>query len=204
MKLYFAKGACSLAVRIVINEIGLHCDYEEVDLKTKKTASGKDFLAINPKGQVPTLVTDDKEILTENAVIQQYLADMAHAEHLLPTPDHFERYKVLEWLNYVTTEMHQGVGILFKSTITNEVRDQIFLPLINKKLAFLDQHLNQHRYLNGDHFTLPDAYLYVILTWTVHFKIDLKPYPHLFHYFMELQKRPAVKKSLQEEHLIPA
>lgn len=204
MKLYYSKGACSLAVRIVINEIGLNCEYEAVDLKTKKTESGKDFYTINSKGQVPTLVTDDKEILTENAVIQQYLADTAHAEHLLPTIDRFERYRVLEWLNYVATEMHKGVGILFNGAIPNEVRDAIFIPLINKKLSFLDQHLSKSEYLHGKHFTLPDAYLFVILNWAVHFKIDLRPYQHLSRYFIELQKRPAVRKSLEEEHLVPA
>lgn len=122
MKLYYSAGTCSLAVRIIINEIGLPSTYEAVDLKTKKTASGQDFLQINPKGSVPVIVTDDNEILTENSVIQQYLADKNNASSLLPALGHFKRYRVLEWLNYISTELHKGCGPLFSPSIPVELK----------------------------------------------------------------------------------
>src|SRR5690349_19217638 len=122
MKLYYSKGACSLAVRIIINEIGLQSEYEAVDLKTKKTATGQDFLKINPKGSVPVIQTDEKQILTENAVIQQYLADTNKATQLLPALGNFERYRVLEWLNFISTELHKGFSPLFNPNVPNELK----------------------------------------------------------------------------------
>src|SRR5689334_13101143 len=108
MKLYYSKGACSLAVRILLHELGIKSEFEAVDLKTKRTETNADFLKINPKGAVPTLTTDKQEILTENAVILCYLADEYKAIELLPAPGNFKRYRVLEWLNYVATEIHKG------------------------------------------------------------------------------------------------
>src|SRR5688572_12009519 len=113
MKLYYSKGACSLAVRIILHEIGAACEFEAVDLATKKTETGMDFLKINPKGAVPTLILDDKAILTENAVIQQYLAEKYHATQLLPPLGDMKRYRVLEWLNFISTDLHKSCGPLF-------------------------------------------------------------------------------------------
>src|SRR3990167_877384 len=155
MKLYFTKGACSLAVRIIINELMLPSEYEAVDLKTKQIGTAGDFLPINPKGSVPTLLTDDGEVLTENAVILQYLADKYHATQLLSPVGDFKRYRILEWINYVATELHKAVGSLFNPSLTQEMKDKITVPIIKAKMNFVEKHLNGS-YLLGDAFTLPD------------------------------------------------
>lgn len=199
MKLFFTKGACSLAVRIIINELEIPCTYEAVDLKTKKTESGDDFLAINIKGSVPTLELDNGKILTENAVILQYLADSNQAYSLLPEVGQLSRYRVLEWLNYITTELHKTFGALFNPAFTEEMRDTIFIPMIHQKLAYVNEQLQGNQFLLGDTFTLPDAYLFVILRWAMYFKIDLKPYSHLQNFSAGLAKRKSVQESLKQE-----
>ncbi len=200
MKLYYATGTCSLAVRIIINEIGLHSEYENVNLKTKKTSTGQDYLQINPKGSVPVIVTDNNEILTENSVIQQYLADKHHATQLLPALGDFKRYRVLEWLNYISTELHKGCGPLFHPGVPQELKNDIFKPALKNKLSYVDKNL-RHKFLLDDDFTLPDAYLFVILTWLPLFKIDIHEWPHLSRYFSDLLQKPTIKKALHEEGL---
>ena len=135
MRLYYSKGACSLVVRIVIHELGLPFEYEAVNLKTKVTATGEDYLAINPKGAVPAILTDDNILLTENAVIQQYLADKAYASQLLPAVNDIKRYQVLEWLNYVTTEIHKGFGPLFNSNIPDNLKVENFYAKHYQKIC---------------------------------------------------------------------
>lgn len=201
MKLYYSPGACSLAVHIVINEIGLPAEYEKVDLQAKKTESGHDYFKINPKGSVPALEIEKGTVLTENAVIQQYLADTNKAYTLLPPAGDFNRYKVLMWLNYVATELHKGFSPLFNSAIPQEIKDQIFIPTIKKKFAYVDEQLKGHTYLLGEDFTLPDAYLFVILYWAAKMKIDISNLPNLTRYFAELGNRKSVQKTLKEEGL---
>ena len=200
MKLYYTQGACSLVVRIIMNEIGIKSEFESVDLHTKKTEKGDDFLKINPKGSVPVIKTDDGEILTENAVILQYLADTNSATKLLPGTGDFKRYRVLEWLNYVTTELHKTIGALFNPDISDEVKEKIYRPMIKTKLSFVDKNLT-HKYLLGDEFTLPDPYLFVMLTWALHFKFDLSEWPNLSRFFAELKQRKSIHQSLVEEKL---
>lgn len=200
MKLYYSKGACSLAVRILINELGIVCEYESVDLKTKKTENGVDFLKINPKGAVPVLDIGEK-VLTENAAIQQYLADRENATSLLPAVNDFARYQVIEWLNFVSTDLHKGCGPLFNPELPQEIKEQIFIPAIKNKLSYVDKHLSKNKYLVGDDYTLPDGYLFVVLRWMAHFKIDVTQWVHLSHYFSELHQRKAIQKSLQQENL---
>ncbi|OGV28471.1 MAG: glutathione transferase GstA [Legionellales bacterium RIFCSPHIGHO2_12_FULL_35_11] len=199
MKLYYTKGACSLVVRIIINELNLNADFESVNLSTKKTASGQNFLGINQKGAVPVLEINPKEILTENAVILQYLADTTKATQLLPAIGDFNRYRVLEWLNYVATDLHKGIGILFNPAVTSELREQLFIPLLKSKLTFVNNHLQDNRYLAGESFTLPDAYLFVMLLWASYFNLDLKEWGHLARYFEELKSRLSIKKALEQE-----
>jgi len=201
MKLYYTRGACSLVVRIIINEIGLRAEFESVDLRSKKTEKGDDFLKINPKGAVPTLKTNDGEILTENAVILQYLADTNGATKLLPGTGDFKRYRVLEWLNYVATELHKTISTLFNPGLPEEVREKVYKPLIKTKCTYVDKNLANHNYLLGDEFTLPDAYLFVMMTWLVHFKFDLNEWPNLQRYFTELKQRKSIHQSLVEEKL---
>ena len=201
MKLYYSKGACSLAVRIVIHELKIKAEFESVDLKNKLTETGANYLMINPKGAVPVLAIENNEILTENAVIQQYLADTHQAHHLLPPISDFKRYRVLEWLNYVTTEMHKGVGILFNPMLTEEMKNNVIKPMVKHKLNYLDHHFSEHKFLLGEQFTLPDAYLFVVLNWLQFFAIDIKQWPHLARYFAELKTRPSIEQSLLEEGL---
>ena len=201
MKLYYTKGACSLAPRIIINELNLPCEYESVDLAQKKTQSGTDFYSINPKGSVPTLITDNNDVLTEAVVILQYLSDTQDATSLLPPLNHWQRYKVLEWLNFVATEMHKGLGIFFNPAITEEMKEKIYLPVLYKRFDFINQQLTKTEYLAGSHFTLPDAYLFVVSTWAFYFKLDLTKWSAFQAYLQKIVKRPSVIKSLEEEQI---
>jgi glutathione S-transferase len=201
MKLYYSKGACSLTVRIIINELGLKADFESVDLATKRTETGKDYLTINPKGAVACLEIENK-ILTENVVILQYLADHANDTQLLPKVGNFSRYRVLEWLNYITTELHKGFAPLFNSALSPEVKEKIFIPAIKAKLGYVNKRLDKE-FLLGHDFTLPDAYLFVMLYWAAfYFKFNLAEWPMLNAYFNRLKVRDSVNKSLQDEKLL--
>jgi glutathione S-transferase len=199
MKLYYVKGACSLAVRIIINELELKSEYESVDLRIKQTETGKDFLKINPKGAVPTLQIDGGEILTENAVILQYLADKSHAAKLFPPANDFKHYRVLEWLNFAATDLHKNFGPLFNPSLAEDTKEQVVIPLLKRKFSYIDKHLHHNNYLLGDQFTLPDAYVFVMISWGKYFKFDITEWPHLSRYFTELQQRKSIQQSLQEE-----
>jgi glutathione S-transferase len=201
MKLYYSKGACSLAVRIIINELKLDCEFESVNLKEKITETGKNFFEISPKGAVPTLMLDNDEILTENTVIQQYLADHHKGEKLLPGIENFKRYRVLEWLNYMTTDVHKSYGPLFNPKVPNEMKQEIFLPNLEAKYDYVNKMLENHDYLLGNEFTLPDAYLFVTLRWLAAFNIDIKRWSNLESFFNRLMKRPSIELSMKEEGL---
>lgn len=201
MKLFYAAGACSLASRIILNEMGVAADYEAVDLKTKQTVTGQNFLNINPKGCVPTLCLENGDILTENAVIMQYLADHYQASNLLPPPGDWQRYRVLEWLNYVSTELHKGFAPLFNRDISQALKDQIFIPKLLEKLTYVDQRLQDHNYLMGTHFTLPDAYLFVVLRWVIGKKLPTQSLQHLLQYAAQLRLRKSIADALQQEGL---
>ncbi|STX51401.1 glutathione S-transferase [Legionella busanensis] len=198
MKLYYTQGACSLVERIIINELGLKAQFESVDLKEKRTETGKNYLTINSKGAVPALELDNGEILTENAVILQYLVDEAKATDLLPEIGDLKRYRVLEWVNYITTEVHKSFGALFNPKLSEQVKSNIFIPIIKSKLSFVNQHMQQP-YLMGNHFTIADAYLFVMLLWAKKFQLNLSEWPNLEQFAKELNQRASIKKSLQEE-----
>lgn len=197
MKLYYSKGACSLSVRITIHEIGIPTEFEAVDLKTKKTETGEDFLKINPKGAVPVLQLDSKELLTENSAIHVYLADITKADKLLPPLGDFKRYRVLEWLGFVTSDIHKGFSPLFHPKIPDDIKKEIIIPNLKNKFNFVDQHLSQNTFLMGDHFTIVDSYLFVMITWLKSFKIEIPK--HALRYFEELSGRPCIQQSLKEE-----
>lgn len=201
MKLYYSKGACSLSVRIAINEMGIKCDFESVDLKTKKTESGQDYWTINPKGSVGALEIKPHEVLTENVAIMQYLADTNHATNLLPPVNDFKRYRVLEWLNYITTEVHKSFSPMFNKELPTNIRDSIFIPALLKKFKYLDDHLQSSKYLVGNEFTLPDGYLFVMLTWAKKFNIFNTEWKNLQRYFDQLKQRESIKESLVQEEL---
>ncbi|MCE0724126.1 MULTISPECIES: glutathione transferase GstA [Legionella] len=200
MKLYYTKSACSLAVRIVLNELGLDFQDEEVDLKAKKTRSDENYLSINPKGAVPALQLDNGDVLTENQVILQYLADITPGQKLLPPVGELRRYHTLEWLNYVATELHKTVSMFFNPNLNEETKS-IFISVISARLNYVNEHLANRPYLMGKDFSLPDAYLFVILRWTYYFKMDLSAYKHLEQFMNLAAERPAIVTSLQQEKL---
>lgn len=200
MKLYYARSACSLAARIVLNELGLQFEEEEVDLKAKKTHSDENYLSINPKGSVPALHLDNGDLLTENQVILQYLADTIPNQKLLAPVGNLRRYHTMEWLNFIATELHKTVGIFFHANLDEETK-KLFTSIVHTKLKFVNEHLAQGPYLMGNELTLPDAYLFVILRWTHHFKMDLSSYKNIESFMNEMAERPAVMTSLQQENL---
>lgn len=200
MKLYYSKQACSLAVRILIHELGISCEYEAVNLPAKKTASGGDFYQINPKGSVPVLVLDDGKILTENAVIHQYLAEKHHATTLFPPNTQFEHYRILEWLNFISTDLHKGISPLF-SPLPEEMKEKFIRPIFLKKLSLVENHLQNNQFLMGSQFTLPDGYLFVIISWLRGLHIPLENFPNMQRYFNEIKTRKSVQQALAEEKI---
>lgn len=201
MKLYYSSSVCSLAVRIIIHELAICCDFESVDLKTKQTETGEDFLKINPKGAVPVLLLNDQEILTENAVILQYLADSNNATGLLPAVGDIKRYRTLEWLNFIATDLHRYCAPLFWSRIPENVKENLFLPVFSNKLTIVEQHLEHNKFLMGSQFTLADSYLFVILIWMAKLKMNMTPWPNLYRYFAAMKQRESVQWSLNQENI---
>lgn len=198
MKLFYYPGSCSLVVRIVLNELNIKFEDDLVDLKAKKTASGADYLAINPKGAVPAIQLDDGELVTENQVILQYLADHTPNQQLLAPLKDMKRYHTLEWLNYISTELHKSFGMFFNPAATDEMK-KVVTPMIMARFKLLNERLGQGSYLMGEAFTLPDAYLFVMVRWAHYFKMDLSSFSNLNQYIQKLHDRPSVKKSLEQE-----
>jgi glutathione S-transferase len=201
MKLYYSKGACSQAAHIILHEAGLPHDSAAVNLRQKRLDDGSDYLRINPKGAVPALELDSGEVLTENAVVLQYIADHAGAFDLLPRPGEFQRYRVLEWLNFIATELHKGFAPLFNPAAGDEAK-QLARDTISRKLDYVERQLGDRPYLLGDQFTLPDAYLFVILGWAGKMKIDLGGWPKLTDFRKRVAQRPAVRAVLEFEGLL--
>lgn len=199
MKLYYAKGACSLSVRILLHELNMPCTYELVSLHKKQTELNEDYFEINPKGTVPALVIDTGELLTESVVILQYLAERKNDLTLLPPKADFRHYRVLEWLNFLTSDLHKNCSVLFNPNIPVELKDSYFKPSLKSKLDFMNHSLEGKAFLVDDHLTIADPYCFVILSWVRLFDISLADWPNLFHYFSMLQKRPAFVASLAEE-----
>ena len=202
MKLYYAPGACSLSPHIVLNELGLAHETEAVDLKTKRTASGKDYNAITSKGCVPALMLDNGQLLTEGSAIVQYLADQAPAKKLAPANGTMERYRLQEWLNYLSAELHKGFSALFKPASPDSV--ETVRTVLDNRLAYVAQQLADKNFLLGNDFSVADAYLFTILGWGQYVGIDIGQWPALKEYHGRLFMRPAVQATLKAEGLIPA
>ena len=201
MKLYYSPGACSLSPHIILRETNTPFELVKVDLKEKKTEDGRDFRQISRVGYVPTLELDDGTVLTEGPVIVQYLAEKANATHLMPQRGTIEWYRMLSWLNFITSELHKGFGPLFKPTMPEEgkafVREQLL-----SRIAHLDQHLADKLYIMGENFTLPDAYAFTVLSWARPLKIDLSGFKNITAYLERVGQRPAVKEAMKAEGLI--
>lgn len=202
MKLYFAPGACSLASRIAALESGIELQTEQVDLASKKTASGADFAALNPKGYVPLLVLDDGSKLTEGPAVLQYLADQNPGAGLAPAHGTLARYQVQEWLNYIGTEIHKTYSVMFNPACTAEAREAAIAGL-NRRYDYVEQQLAGRDYLIGAQFTVADCYLFVTTSWGAHLKIDLlSSRPKLQGYIGRIAARPAVQAALKAEGLM--
>ncbi|HZT20901.1 MAG TPA: glutathione transferase GstA [Dongiaceae bacterium] len=198
MKLYLTPGACSLSPHIVLREAGIPFDFEVVDLAGKRTKSGKDFRAINPKGYVPALELDGGQVLTEGPAIVQYLADQKPAAKLAPPAGSIDRYRVQEWLNYITSELHKSFGPLFSPKTPDAWKEQLKVNLAGR-FDLLSRTLEGKDYLMGSTFTVADAYLFTVLSWSDHVGIDLGKWPVLKAYVERVAARPAVKAALEAE-----
>ena len=200
MKLYYAPGACSLSPHIVMREAGAKFDLEQVNLQEKKTKPGTDYLTVNAKGQVPVLEFDNGERMTEGPVIVQWIADQNPAAALVPPAGKPERYKVLEWLNFTTSELHKTFGPLFRPT-TPDAFKTISKETLGKRFDWLEKQLSGKSYLMGDKFTIADAYLFTVLRWSSRVDIDLAKWPNIKAYVERVAARPKVQEALKAEGL---
>ena len=202
MKLYFSPGACSLASHIALLEAGLDFSAERVDLRSKQTAGGVDFTTIASKGYVPALQLNDGAVLTEGPAIMQYVADQAPSGQLAPANGTLERYRVIEWLNFISTELHKSFSPLFRPTSTEDMEEAARTTL-RTRLGWLATQLEGRDYLMGSQFGIADAYLFTVLGWTGHVQFDLSPWPVLSAFTQRVGARPAVQAALRAEGLIP-
>ncbi|SFA85292.1 glutathione S-transferase [Collimonas sp. OK607] len=198
MKLYFAPETCSLSPHIVLRELGLPFELVKVDNKTKLTADGRDFLAINPKGYVAALQLANGEVLTEGTAIVQYLADLKPEAKLAPPNGSWERVRLQEWLNFITGEIHASMSPLFNAAIPDGVKT-IFKDKLVRRLGQIESTLAQQDYLLGAQFSVADAYLFTVLRWTAFFSIDLEQWQAIARYMENIGARATVKSALAAE-----
>lgn len=204
MKLYYAPGACSLSPHIALLEAGLPYDLVKVDLRAKKLENGDDFLKVNPKGQVPALGLDSGELVTEGPIIIQMIADKVADKKLAPPRDSNERYKLLEWLNYITTELHKNLGPMFSPVLADDAK-AFFRDRAMGKFKYVESQLAGHDYLMGNQFTVADGYLFTMIMWANdRLGFDLSGLPNLMAYKARVAARPKVQEALQKEGLLKA
>jgi len=201
MKLYYAPGACSLAPHIVAREAGLPVTLVKVDLSKHLTETGEDFRAINPKGYVPAIALTDGSLLTEAAAIIQYLADRQPEAGLAPVNGTTERYRLIEWLTFISSEIHKGFGPLWNPA-TPETVKAATKERLAARFAYLDATLAKQPFLTGETFTIADAYLFTVVNWTNFHGIDLSPFPNLQAFQARIAGRPAVQQALEAEGLL--
>jgi glutathione S-transferase len=201
MKLYYWPGACSLSPHIVAREAGVALDLAQLDRGERKTADGVVLSSINGKNQVPALELDDGQVLTEGPVITQYLADRKPGSDLLPEAGTMERYRVQEWLNYVTSEIHKTFAPLFRPNTPDEFKS-ISRDFLGQRYDWINGQLAGKKYLTGDKFTVADAYLFVVLRWSPRVGIDLSKWPNIIAYMDRVAARPKVQEALKAEGLV--
>ncbi|BBQ83683.1 TPA: glutathione transferase GstA [Kluyvera ascorbata] len=200
MKLFYKPGACSLASHITLRESGKDFTLIGVDLMHKRMENGDDFLAVNPKGQVPALLLDDNTLLTEGVAIMQYLADSVADRQLLAPVGTINRYKTLEWMNFIATELHKGFTPLFRPDTPEDYKPTV-RALLDKKLAYIDESLAGAQWISGARFTIADAYLFTVLRWAFAVKMDMAGYKNIADYMARVAARPAVAAALAAEGL---
>lgn len=201
MKLYYSPGSCSLSIHIALREASLDFDLEKIDARAKKTASGGDYLAINPNGYVPALELDDGQILTECSAILQYIGDKNASLKLTPPAGTLERYRLQEWLSFLSTELHKGFGPLFNPTATDAFKETVAEKL-RRRFGWMDRQLDGRDFLMGSQFTVADAYGFTIASWTDRMKIDRSSMSHLDDYMERVAARPHVEAAMRAEGLL--
>jgi glutathione S-transferase len=201
MKLYYSPGACSMAPHIVLRETGAKFDAIKVDLAAKKTANGDDYWPVNAKGAVPALQLADGSVLTECSAVMQYIGDHAEGSDIMPKAGTMERYREVEWLNWIASEFHKSMGSLWNKEMADKAGD-VIKANIDKKAAHLDKHLAKNEYLVGGHFTAADAYAFTILNWAGMVGVDISAYKNIAAFMGRVAQRPAVQATLKAEGLI--
>jgi glutathione S-transferase len=201
MKLYYSPGACSLSPHIVLRESGLTFDAVLASTKTHKLADGTDFYTINPKGYVPVLELDNGERLTEGPAIVQYIADQVPAKNLAPANGTMARYRLQEWLNFITSELHKGFSPLFNPATPADYKPLAAGRLVDR-LGWVNSQLEGKNYLTGDNFTVADAYLFTVAGWGKYVGVDIAPMAHLSAFMGRVAARPAVQEALKAEGLL--
>ena len=201
MKLYYSPGACSLSPHIILNEGGFSFDKEKVDLASRETETGADYTAVNPDGYVPALRLDDGQVLTEGPAIIQYLADRVPEKKLAPPMGTIERYRLMQWLNFISTELHKGFAPLFNPQAPEEWK-AVATAQLARRLSSVSQQLEGKDWLLGNDFTVADAYLFTVLGWGRYVGIELERWPVLKAYQDRVFMRPAVQSTLKAEGLL--
>lgn len=201
MKLYYSPGACSLSPHIVLRESGLGFTPVLASTKTHKLADGTDYYTINPKGYVPLLELDDGQRLSEGPAIVQYIADRVPDKKLAAPWGSMERYRQIEWLNFISTEVHKLFGLFFNPATPEEFKTALRARGVDR-LKWVDQQLEGKAYLMGDSFSVPDAYLFTVTNWTKVIGIDISPYANLGAFMARMAARPAVQEAMKAEGLI--
>jgi glutathione S-transferase len=200
MKLYYLSGACSLAANIALREAGLKFELVKVDRHTKKAADGLDFNEVNPKGYVPALTLDNGEVLTENVTVLQYIADRNPAAKLAPAAGTMERYRLMEWLSFINSELHKGFTPLFRQDAPQDTK-QYARNNLTTRLDYLQRALGAKTFLMGEQFTVADAYLFTVLSWGEHVNLDIGKWPQVKRLVERVGARPHVIEARQAEGL---
>jgi glutathione S-transferase len=201
MKLYFSPGACSLSPHIALREAGADFELEQVDLRSKQTKSGGDFRKVNPKGMVPVLLLDSGDTLTEGPAIVQYIADQNPASGIAPPLGSIARYHLMEWLNFITSELHKSFTPLFKPATPDEYK-KMARDNLAERYAYLDEKLAGKQYIMGERFTVADGYAFTVTNWARIVKVDLAPWPNVTAFMERVRARPKVQEALKAEGLV--
>ena len=198
MKLYYFKGACSLASNIALREAGLKFELVKVDRQTRKASDGLDFNEVNPKGYVPALTLDNGEVLTENVTVLQYIADRNPSAKLAPPAGTMERYRLMEWLSFINSEVHKGFSPLFREDAPEDTK-QYFRKRLSERLDYLQRALGSKSFLMGEQYTVADPYLYTVLSWGGYVNLDIGKWPQLKRFVERVGARPQVIEALKSE-----
>ena len=201
IKLYYSPGACSLSPHIALCESGLQFEIEKVDTKSKKTASGGDFLAVSPNGYVPALKIAEGKVITEGPAIVQWIADQAPQTHLAPANGTWERTQLQQWLNFISTEIHKSYSPLFSAEVPDAYKAMTKEKLF-KRYAYVNEYLKGKQFLVGNNFTVADGYLFTVTNWANFLKLDLSEYREVAAFSDRVNSRPKVLQALRAEGLV--